>query len=92
MTGKNFGVLKRTQKNQRNTRDNYNKKLIQYNKRTIRNKTRKQPEFLLTKSLFIFSIKPPLETEYEKSTIALSKKEICNSGFSLCEHKKIFTV
>ena len=42
--------------------------------------------------MYIFSLNPPVETEYGKSTIAVSKLEVYNSVFNLCEHKKFFTV
>ena len=63
---------------------------IQKNTNTIKEQTetrQNEPlEFILTKSLYIFSLKPASETEDEKSTSTVSKIEVYNFVFIICEH------
>ena len=68
----------------------------QQNSKTIKEQTetrQKEPlEIILTMSLYIFSLKPPLETQDEKSRSIVCKSEVFNSVFNICERKKSFTI
>ena len=79
MTSKKTSVFKRT--SEKTEQKICRQQNTDTKKKQTKTKRQEHFEFILTKSLYSFSLKPPLETEYEKSAIAVSKLEVYNSVF-----------